>query len=248
MSEKRLDWIENELLKIVRKSRRECANELKKVNKLIVLALTPALESYLKCCAKSNGQVKTEYYRTLTEKCFIELMKVSNRILALCYIGAYRSAFNDMRYVLESIIQAVYIDIRHPDTGLQTRIEILKEVEDKIEYRAVHLVDKLDIDYKDKLKIEYKKLSRIIHPSHKRVFQTIAEVKKSIEGPFPVDCKEVEKIYDSMKIMYDIFYFLFVIAFSPELKETLKKNQNFILFIKHYNQILLSKTFDIKLN
>ena len=178
----------------------------------------------------------------------MELFRISGHILFLSCNGLYRNAFDDIRHTLESIVQALYIDLRHPKTDIGTKIEILKEVEDKREYHAVRLIDELEIDHKDKLKEEYKKLSQIIHPSHKQIVALMRDIKTEGKGvPTTVSCEEISKIYDSMKMMYNIFFFL-VINYFPELKEPLKKNPYFTKGIKVYNLTLLSRVFKVRLD
>jgi len=147
---------------------------------------------------------------------------------------------------LESIVKAFYIDLRHPKTSLDTKIEILKEVEDKWEYRAGRLIDELKTRNKEKLKEEYKKLSQIIHPSHKQIVATIEDVTGDKGIPTSVDCEEISRILESMRRVYDIFFFLFV-SYFPEAKEALKKNPKFVEDIKRHNLILLSKVLKVKL-
>lgn len=45
---------------------------------------------------------------------------------------------------------------RARDASLATKMEILKEIEDRREYHAVRLIDELKLAHKDKLKAEYK--------------------------------------------------------------------------------------------
>jgi len=239
--------MEKEIRKVVRKSRKECGDELEHINRLLVRALTPVSNSYVKCCfGVEVKKAKREYYSTLAEKCFMELIRNSNQILALSYSGLYRNAFDSIRHILESIVLAIYIDTRHPNAELETRIEILSEVEDKREYHAIRLIDELEIDYKDLLRREYKRLSQIIHPSHEQVLEMIDDFMRPEGGPFPIDCKRIEEIHESMRRMYEIFYFLFIPLF-PSLKQALQNNQEFIEFIKDYNQVLLSKVFKVRL-
>jgi len=246
MSRTRLNWIEKEIRRAIRKSREECGDELEHINRLLVRAIAPFSNSYVKCCfGVGEKRAKREYYSTLAEKCFMDLVRTSNQILALSYSGLYRNAFDSIRYILESIVLAVYIDTRHPNADLETRIEIFSEVEDKREYHAIRLIDELEIDYKDLLRREYKRLSQIIHPSHEQVLEMIDDFMDPKGGPFPIYCERIEEIHDSMRRMYEIFYFLFIPLF-PGLKEALQNNQEFIEFIKNYNQVLLSKVFKVR--
>jgi len=236
-----LDAIEEGFRGIVKKSKEECGDELEGIRQLIFDAIRPFLKAYKECYLTEG-----KHALSLVETCFFELFRVSGHVLFLSCNALYRNAFDDIRYVLESIIQALYIDLRHPKIDVTTKIEVLKEVEDKREYHAVRLIDELEIDHKDKLKKEYRKLSRIIHPSHEQVIATISDILEDKGVPATINCEEISKIYDSMKIMYDIFFFLFITYF-PEVKESLEKNLDFMKDIKVYNLTLLSKVFKVRL-
>lgn len=161
--------------------------------------------------------------------------------------GLYRNAFDDIRHAMESIVQAIYIDNRHPNASLGTKIEILKEIEDKREYHAVRLIEELKIAHKDKLKTEYKELSREIHPSHKQIEALLRDIKTDEGGiPTSVDCKEISRIYESLKKMYDIFFFL-ILNHVPELKVPIKNDSGFIKVVKLYKLGLVAEAIDIKL-
>jgi len=241
-----LDTLEEGFADIFKKSREECGNELESIRQLIFDIIWNVFKPYRECGAK-NGKLRVpKYYNSLVDACFLELFRISGHILFLSCKGLYRNAFDNIRYVLESIVQALYIDLRHPKTDMNTKIEILKEVEDKREYHAVRLIDELEIDHKDTLKRQYKQLSQIIHPSHKQIIATLSDIIEDKGVPVTIDCKEVSKIYDSMVRMYDIFFFLFVTYF-PEVKEALKKNPDIIKSIEVHNLTLLSKVFKVRL-
>jgi len=238
-------YLEEAFKDIVKKSREECGDRLENIRKLIFI-LTDFDRSFRKCCQPSEKAMLPRFMHSLVHTCHLELVRISGHILFLSCNGLYRNAFDNIRYILESIVQALYIDLRHPQGDLNTKIEILKEVEDKREYHAVRLIDELEIDHKDKLKREYKKLSRIVHPSHKQVIALLSDLKEDKGVPVTIDCEEISRIYDSMVKMYDIFFFLFMTYF-PEVKEALKKNSDFIKCIKDYNLTLLSKVLKVRL-
>jgi hypothetical protein len=180
---------------------------------------------------------------------YFELTEIAYQNIFLVNHGLYRNVFDNIRYILESIVQAVYIDSRHPKTRLLTKIEILKEVEDKIEYHAIRLIDELQINHKDLLKKEYKDLSRIIHPSHKQIVCIQKDMNKGKMEFYPsrVDCKEIRKICESTRMMYNIFFFLLLPHF-PEVIEKLKENNLFLKYVKKHRTKMLATLFNIKLN
>lgn len=240
------DNLEKRFQRIAKETKEKCGDKLEKIHHLIVNTMTP----FIKVIMEHSYEMVLSHHEyhlvsSLANARLSELGIVSDHILFLSYNGLYRSAFDSIRYVLESIVYAIYIDYRHPKTDVKTKIEIMREVEDKREYHAVSLIEKLEIPHeKDYLKKEYKKLSRMIHPSHKQIIAARNDslgMRKTV-----VDCEEVSKIYDSMTKMYDIFLFLFITCF-PKIKEPLKKNVDFVKSIEAYNFILLSRVLDIKL-
>lgn len=238
---KRLDALEEGFRDVSKKSKEECGDKLEEMRQLIFII------RYFHSAIKEHRNhdekgIRQKYLYSLVHACYLELARISAHILFLSCNGLYRNAFGNIRYALESIVQALYIDHRHPETPLGAKIEILKEVEDKREYHSARLIDELEIGHKDKLKKEYKKLSKIIHPSHKQVIATWSDILKDRGVPATIDREEISKIYDSMKMMYDIFFFLFITYF-PEIKDSLRKNPDFIKIIKVYNLTLLSRVF-----
>jgi len=240
-----IDSLEKGFRGIVKKSKKECRDELEAIRELTWDFNSHFFKAYFENYSANGKQRLPKYYNSLVDTCFLELWRISGHILFLSCNGLYRNAFDNIRYILESIVQALYIDLRHPKTNLETKIEILKEVEEKREYHAVRLIDELKIDHKSKLKEEYKKLSRIIHPSHKQIIATVSDIIEGKGVPATIDCGEVERVYDSMKRMYDIFFLLFITYF-PELKHSLEKNPAFMRGIKDYNLTLLSKVFKVR--
>lgn len=240
---KSLDALEEGFLDISKKSKEECRDELEQMRRLMYATIPFIYNAF-------ENRMKVhlpKYHHSLIYSCFMELFRKSGHILFLSCNGLYRNAFHEIRYVLESVLQAYYIDKGHPIADINAKIEVLKEIEDKREYRSAVLIDKLEIGspharHKNVFTREYKRLSKLIHPSHEQVVDTLAEVssvgKRGV--PVTIDCGEISKIYDSTKTMYDIFFFLLINLF-PELKEPLKKNPEFIKSIGVYKLVLLSK-------
>jgi hypothetical protein len=227
----------------VRKSLEECGDELEETRQLLHAFLYDFFKT-INEYHKSNPKSIPKYMHSLVFTCFLELVRISGHIFFLSCNGLYRNAFNDIRYALESIVQALYIDFRHPEVNIGTKIEILKEVEDKREYHAIRLIDDLEIDFKGELRKEYKNLSRIIHPSHKQIVRTIKDLKEDTGVPVTIDCEEIPKIRDSTKRMYDVFFFLFINYFQ-DFKEVLKKNENFLEKVRIHKLYLLPKILNV---
>jgi hypothetical protein len=233
---------------VVKKSKDECGAELEKLRQLTFIINMFFKSLMTSLSFKKEHRVKIGSSLTLT--CFVELARISGHTVFFSFNGLYRQAFYNIRYALESIVQALYIDYGHPKTPLETKMEILKEIEDKIECRASRLIGSLPMPDKKKklLREEYKKLSQIVHPTHRQVISTLTDLRKPDDGaPTTIDCNEVSRIYDSMARMYDIFFFLFITYF-PEVKEELGRNSDFIKQVKTHHLTLLSKTLNVKLD
>lgn len=230
-----LDALQEGFRKTVAKSGEKCGDNLKKIHQLTFI-MEHSIESYEK--------TDTVVPDSLVSVSYFELFRISAYVLLLSCNGLYRTAFGEIRYLLELIFQALYIDQRHPNTDLRTKIEILKEVENKREYRSGRLINDLKIGFKGELRKEYRKLSRTIHPTHEQPITTMRDIMEGGELPVTIDCKEISRIYNSMTRMYDIYFFLFLTYF-PEMKDPLQKNPDFIKDIKTYNLLLLSKIFNI---
>ena len=138
-----------------------------------------------------------------------------------CTSGAYDNANRSMRYVLESFLQAYYVDIEHPHTSMACKLEILKEI-DTVEFAGSRLIEKLDIDgYKEKIKKLYRDLNKFVHPSHK-------EWQKIIEGgdvfskiTFNYDKESFEECVEFTDRVIDIIVFL-LMNFSDGISKKMK--------------------------
>jgi hypothetical protein len=235
---------------VVSRSKKECGKELEKI-RLLAFVTYEFMDSLIKCLS-----LKKEYrMKTVSSLTFAfllpEFVRISGHIIFFSFNGLYRNAFYNIRYAQESIVQALYIDYGHPKTSLETKTEILKEIENKEGYRANVLISRLRFlpkKYRTLLKEQYSELSQMVHPTHKQVISTLTDLKKPDKGaPAAIDCDEVSRIYDSMKRMYDFFFFL-VIMYFPEVIEELQKNARFVEQIKVHNLSLLSKLLDVKLD
>ena len=227
------------LIEIFRKSSEEaakkCSSESEKLRRLMVDSNSVFTDLWIE-------ERKTRI--SLMDMRIFELWRLTAHILYLSLSGLYKNAFDNIRYIFESAIQSLYIDSRHSVSGLRTRIEILKEIEDKREYRAVSLIDRLEIDHKDSLKKEYKRLSQIIHPSHRSIVEFLDFTQK-LPSPellvAPTNCKEISDIFESMRIVFDMVWFLYISCAPKKRRKQLQSDSALIKYSKKYNLTLLSK-------
>ena len=180
---------------------------------------------------------------------FAESVRISSHTLFLASYGLYRNAFYNIRHLLESLVQSIYIETNHPKCNLNTKLEILKEIEDKKEYRAGRMIEEKPIfaklkfkriDCKGLLKDEYSELSKIVHPSHEKIKDTFEDVTKIRGIPAEIKPDEVVRIFDSLRRAYDICYYV-IVACYPEIKATLDEKTKMKKFAKKYNMNLLNR-------
>ena len=192
-----------------------------------------------------------KYRLTLTDIRIRELYELVVHILYLSLSGLYRDVFHIIRYILESAVQSAYIDSRHATSSLRTKIEILKEIEDKRDYRVLNLISKLEnLGYKDELTKEYKKLSQIIHPSYRSIIDiaSLFPEKEDSKFPFPsISCREISNILESLRITFDMVLFLHL-WHAPETKrKQLFEEKELLEYVKKYDVPLLSRILKDKI-
>lgn len=236
----------DEFQAVMEKSKKECG-DLHKLNELILtlgftLLAFPKIPSFF----NENRFISEKYSQSFVFTSFMELLRGSARIVFLTGCGLYKNAYHDIRYALESIVQSYYLDSRHPNADFPTKIAILKEVEDLPQYRGVRLIKKFRLPKKDMkiLNEEYGRLSRKIHFTHGQLVVTATDVMESSYCSAEVDCSEVSNVYYSMRMLYGIFFFLFLTYF-PEVRTTLLENNEFVKIVKDHNLNLLSKVLSI---
>lgn len=192
---------------------------------------------------------KTKYLNSLVFWSYMESIRISGHILFLTANGLYRNAFDDIRHLLESIVQVSYVEANHPNCDFNTKLEVLKEIEDKKEYHARRLIEEKQllgeikckgIDCKGLLKNEYVALSQIVHPSHEKLVSVIKDVKEHQGIPATVKPEEIAKVFDSLRKTYDIYFFV-IFANFPEMKLTLEKETKIKDYIKKYDLAMLDK-------
>lgn len=96
-----------------------------------------------------------------------ECMKIFDWILVSLLLGSYRSVNKELRFILESMCQAFYIDYNHISTSLETKFEILKALGNYGNFIGGQLIDKIKLNksLKKEIKEIYGILSNYVHPS-----------------------------------------------------------------------------------
>lgn len=254
---KSIDALDKGFQATAEKTRKECGDELEELRKFIS-GIRIFADEVMKNFKEKRIQ-RRKCGNSLVTWCFLESWRTLGHLLFLSYNGLYRNAFYNIRHLLESVIQALYLDSRlrqmenisylEPDKHIDNifvKLAILREVEDKREYHALRLIEELQVPHKDKLKKTYKELSQIIHPTHRQVESTMHNLTSHDELAANVDCTEIKRIYTHLRNVYDIFIFLYVTYFS-EVKDSLKERPDFVDYVKTHKLYLTSKILSIRL-
>ncbi len=96
-----------------------------------------------------------------------ECMKIFDWILMCLVLGSYRSVYKELRFMLEAMCQAFYIDYNHFSSPLETKFEVLKALGNYGNFMGSQLIDKtkLNKSLKKEIKEIYGILSNYVHPS-----------------------------------------------------------------------------------
>jgi len=136
--------------------------------------------------------------------------------------GAYYSAIRELRHILESAIQAYYVDWRHNGASIECKLEIIKEIENLTGGR---LIDKTDLECKDKLKTLYRDLCKYVHPSYEELEPVIRQGKVDSHITFTFDKELYLKSVEFTEKVFDVFT-LILLSYSAKLSEKIKKGDS----------------------
>jgi len=136
--------------------------------------------------------------------------------------GAYHSAIRELRYVLESAIQAYYVDKEHNGVPIECKLEIIKEIE---HLTGGRLIDKTDLKHKEKLKALYGDLCKYVHPSYKELEPVISQGKVEPRIIFTFDKELYLKSVEFMEKVFDVFT-LALLSCSAKLSEKIKESNS----------------------
>ncbi|MCP8305342.1 MAG: hypothetical protein H3Z50_07770 [archaeon] len=147
------------------------------------------------------------------------------RCSTLILLGAYDASSRELRFILESMLNAYNLDKEHPETELKCKLEIIKATERRV--YGGRLIEKsgLPKGKKDRFNNLYKNLCGYIHVSHKydemKENKYIPEFDKDLFG----------ESLNLVKEVFDACLYIFLMKFSnpkptfEKKKELLKDNQ-----------------------
>jgi hypothetical protein len=111
----------------------------------------------------------------------VEAFRIFNWIKLCLACASYQSVFRELRFMLDGIAQACYIDLNHIEASLVSKLEVYKALGDMGGFIGSSLFDRIrGFKERQALKDIYSELSRFVHPS-------IEESRKWIESSLTGD-------------------------------------------------------------
>jgi len=160
----------------------------------------------------------------------IELQKQLLWIRTSVLYGQYHHAIRELRYVLDSMFQAFYLDKEYPDDDIYYKLEIIKK---KDRLYGGKLIRKLDLNNKGKLKELYSTLSKYVHSSYEELEPTIKGGKVAFRVTFAFDEDLFNKCADFTNKVMDVIYFVVFNRF-PQLCAKVQRDAMTINLLKRF--------------
>ena len=152
---------------------------------------------------------------------FVELQKQLCLLHFGVLSGLYHQSIRELRYIMESIIQAYYIDREHPEVTIECKLEIIKEIDKLVGGR---LIDRTDLEHKKELKALYSDLSKYIHSSYKELKPTIEKGEVDCRVTFAFNKDLFYKCLEFSNRTMDAFFFV-ILSLYPEIVSKIREDQ-----------------------
>ncbi len=160
-------------------------------------------------------------YNSLLFLRFVELQKQHFWLHFSVLSGVYHQSIRELRFILESTIQAYYIDREHPNATKECKLEIIKEID---RLTGGRLIDKADFRHKNELKVLYSDLCKYVHSSYEELRPTLDKGEVDYRVTLAFNKELFHKCKEFSTRVTDAF---FVLMFSlyPKIIPTIRDNQ-----------------------
>ncbi len=163
-----------------------------------------------------------EKYNSLMVLRLSELQNLITWIMISVWYGKYHQAIRELRYILDSIGQAYYLDIEHPEATISCKLEIIKEIEKQT--FGARLIDRLDLNHKQELKNLYSDLSKYAHSSYQELEPLIKEGRGDWRVTFAFDEDQFSRTVELTNKVMDAVYFIMFHRF-PKIAKRVKNSK-----------------------
>lgn len=138
--------------------------------------------------------------------------------------GLYHQSIRELRYLLESIIQAYCIDRNYPNSNISDKLNFLNEI-DKI--TGSRLIKKSGLKHGRDLKRIYFKLSKHIHSTHEKLMPVYENSEFHENISYKFNSRMFEKCKSFNDITMDAIYFI-TLAYDYNTAEKVKSDSDLI--------------------
>lgn len=127
-----------------------------------------------------------EHYETIPE----EVMRQKNQLLMavrfteafqgllwiefLSVSGGYFQALRELRNIIESVVQAYYVDSEYPRLDVDGKLAVLREMRKSRSHYGGRLIDKANPPGKREIKGLYGELSEYVHPTYESIHEVLS--------------------------------------------------------------------------
>lgn len=161
---------------------------------------------------------------------FFELDKQLQWLYFSIMTGSYHQSIRELRYILESFLQAYYIDKNHSTASMNCKLEVLKEVE----LYGFNIISKNpDLKKKNKKELNslYSHLSKHVHSSYEKLSPVIEKDEFEHNVTFKYNPRMLEECINILQRTMDAIFLLIFLyetdlstKMRPTFINTLQKN------------------------
>ncbi len=170
----------------------------------------------------SNYNFKEEQMNVVSFQ-YSRLFKELYWLHILFHNGNYPMVYRNLRYILEMICQAYYVDSKYPDLFLDGQLEKMKEIEEKVygwrlvETVLCEILDRNNQQIQSNFKPLWNHLNKHVHPSGKQMdIVALEDIESLMRDSFNENLAR-----DALRTTDEIFDIVKMIIFKkfPKIKE-----------------------------
>jgi hypothetical protein len=155
------DWYSQVFLESMHK----VSNESSDKNDTIELRWKEIREFWTDHYAKIPDELIRQRTRLLMAIRYTECLQSIFWIEWLSMRGGYYQAIRELKSILESTIQAYYVDKEYQEIDVEGKLAVIREMTSSGSHYGNKLIDKARLSHIENIKILYKQLSQYVHPT-----------------------------------------------------------------------------------
>lgn len=162
--------------------------------------------------------------------------------LEICALyGAYHQLIRELRFVLDSFLQAYYLDKQYHDKTIQEKLEIVEKEE--LQLFGRNLIRKLGLAQQEELLTIYSVLSKYQHSSYEEMKPAIREGKIDVRVVFTFDKEMFDKCKELTNAVIDSAFYLVLSSFQDAILK-FKNTEMTVYWLKELDSKLTLKLME----